>query len=227
VRACDTGMNDSRANFGNKKKASFSKFSVFQSFGYFSSIVCVFRLSSSAFKFSLQCFTPLFHLCFIKHSRLRLVPSILSYNSSRLVNLRSMSYYYPYITWSLLSHSVVRNITLLPLPPLLTLPLRLLLLLLLLLPPLSRLLLLDSLAFGYLRHPLLDIHLHILGSIVYCSNSCSFAATDSLLFSASPSPSSLCFQIIFFSGLQQCLRFYVELVYGLAGASALERGLLS
>ena len=132
-----------------------------------------------------------------------------------------MSYYRPYITLSLLSHSVVRNITLLPLPSL-----RLLLLLLLLLSPL---LLLDSLAFRYLRHPLLDVHLHALGSIVYYSNSCSFAATDFLLSSASvpPSPSPRYFQVIFFSGLQQCLRFYVELVYGLAGASALERGLLS
>ena len=128
-----------------------------------------------------------------------------------------------YITLSPLSRSVVRNITLLPLLLLLTLPLRRLLLLLLL--PL--LLLLDSLAFSYLRHPLLDVHLHALGSIVYCSNSCSFAAIDFLLSLASPSPSSLYFQIIFFSGLQQCLRFYVELVYGLAGASALERGLLS
>ena len=32
-------MDDSRADFGNKKKGSFSKFSDFQSFGYFSSIV--------------------------------------------------------------------------------------------------------------------------------------------------------------------------------------------
>ena len=118
-----------------------------------------------------------------------------------------MSYYRRYITLFLLSHSVVRNITLLPLPPLL-LMLPLLRLLLLLLLPL--LLLLDSLAFSYLRHPLLNVHLHALGSIVYCSNSCSFAATDFLLSSAFPSPSSLDLQIIFFSGLQQCLRFMLS-----------------
>lgn len=61
-----------------------------------------------------------------------------------LVNLRSMSYHYLYITVSPLSHSIIRNITLL-LPPLL--PLRLVQLLLLLLLLLPSLLLLDSPAF--------------------------------------------------------------------------------
>ena len=205
MRACDTGMDDSRVNFGNKKKVSFFEIFSFPKFRLFLVNCLRFRLLLSF----LQCFTPLFRLRFIKHSRLQLVPSILSYNSFRLVNLRSMSYYCPYITLSLLSHSVVRYITLLPLPPLL-LMLSLLRLLLLLLLPLPLLLLLDSLAFSYLRHPLLDVHLHALGSIVYCSNSCSFAATDFLLPSASPSPSSLYLQIVFFSGLQQCLRFMLS-----------------
>ena len=72
--------------------------------------------------------------------------------------------------------SIVCTTALLPLPPLL---------------PLRRRLLLALLLYYYwirlrsihLRHPLLDVHLHILGSIVYCSNSCSSAATDFMLSS--------------------------------------------
>jgi hypothetical protein len=204
VRACDTGMDDSRVNFGNKKKSSFFEIFSFPKFCLFLVNCLRFRLFTSAFKFSLQCFTPLF-----THASSNTLAFGWFPRSCLTIHLASsipgLCRTTALISPCLLSHSVVRNITLLPLPPL-----RLLLLLLLLLL-LSLLLLPDSLAFSYLRHPLLDVHLHSLGSIVYCSNSCSFAATDFLLSSASapPSPSSLYFQVIFF-GLPQCLRFMLS-----------------
>src|SRR5438046_2956307 len=82
--------------------------------------------------------------------------------------------------------------------------------------------------FVYLQHPLLNIHLHALGSIVYCSNSCSFAATNFLLSSASasPSPSSLLSSnnyIHLHLRSSVMSTSYIELVYGLMGALALER----
>ncbi len=122
-----------------------------------------------------------------------------------------MSYYCPYNTLSLLSRSVMLNTTLLlPLLPLRRLLLRLLLLLLLLPPLLPRLLLLDSPAFCLPTTPSTRRSPSCPRIDCYCSNSCSFTATDFLLSSAFPSPSSLDLQIIFFSGLQQCLRFMLS-----------------